>query len=310
MTASEFTEFPHVESPGEPVSDLDAWFAANRERLLGIVEQAGAVLLRDFPLQSDHDFDGAVSAFDLPLFTYAGSLSNAVRKHRTEKVFTANEAPPDIEIFLHHEMAQTPLYPGKLFFFCERAAEQGGATPLCRSDLLLKAMQRRMPRFVDKCRSAGLKYTNVMPAEADTGSGQGRSWKSTLNCDTGELAQDRLAELGYSWQWRDDGSLKVTTPVLPATRILASGTEVFFNQLIAAFMGWQDSRNVQEKSVRFGDDTEVSDADMEQVAALAESLSFDLQWRNGDMALVDNFLVMHGRRPYRGERRVLVSLVA
>ncbi|MEL7517687.1 MAG: TauD/TfdA family dioxygenase, partial [Pseudomonadota bacterium] len=33
-------------------------------------------------------------------------------------------------------------------------------------------------------------------------------------------------------------------------------------------------------------------------------------WQPGDVALVDNFTVMHGRRPFEGKRRVLASLVA
>jgi hypothetical protein len=48
----------------------------------------------------------------------------------------ANEAPASVMLCLHHEMAQTPIHPSKLFFFCEQAAESGGATPLCRSDVL------------------------------------------------------------------------------------------------------------------------------------------------------------------------------
>ena len=46
------------------------------------------------------------------------------------------------------------------------------------------------------------------------------------------------------------------------------------------------------------------------VAQIAEQLTFDLAWQQGDVALVDNFLVMHGRRSFRGRRKVLVSLVA
>ena len=40
---------------------------------------------------------------------------------------------------LHHEMAQTPLYPSRLFFFCEQPAAEGGATPICRSDVKVLA---------------------------------------------------------------------------------------------------------------------------------------------------------------------------
>ena len=44
--------------------------------------------------------------------------------------------------------------------------------------------------------------------------------------------------------------------------------------------------------------------------ALADELTFDIDWQTGDVALLDNFLVMHGRRTFSGERRVLASLVA
>ena len=305
---TDFSDFPAVILAESLPQEASTWLSENRTYILALLERQGAVLLRGFGLVSDTDFDAAISSFGLPAFTYEESLSNAVRRNRTDKVFTANEAPAEIEIFLHHEMAQTPRYPGKLFFFCEQAAESGGATPLCRSDLLLQAMREHMPEFVAQCEGKGLRYTNIMPLEADALSGQGRSWKSTLSSANQAEAESRLKTLGYSWQWLDDGSLKATTPVLPAIKSLECGTEVFFNQLIAAFMGWKDSRNRHEKVVRFGDGSEIVDEDMQQVVKLSTRFTYDLQWQTGDMAVVDNFLVMHGRRPFTGERRVLASL--
>jgi len=309
-TPSAFEEFPLIIEPADGTSDACQWIADNAVQVLHKVESHGAVLLRGFDLSTDLDFDAAIRAFDQPAFTYAESLSNAVRVNRTDRVFTANEAPPEIEIFLHHEMAQTPKYPSKLFFFCELAPGGGGATPLCRSDLLLAEMEEKMPGFVAACKENGVRYTNIMPLQADKESGQGRSWKSTLSCDTESEAEARLQSLGYSWSWMEDGSIKVTTPVLPAVRTLDSGTEVFFNQLIAAFMGWKDSRNLKEKSVSFGDGSEITDTDLQQVVSLSGQFTYDLQWQAGDMAIVDNFLVMHGRKPFSGKRKVLASLVA
>ena len=98
--------------------------------------------------------------------------------------------------------------------------------------------------------------------------------------------------------------------MLPAVRELADGRSVFFNQLIAAFRGWKDARNSGEKSISFGDGTSIQHADMAVAIKLADELSFDIPWQTGDVALVDNFLVMHGRRPFTGTRKVLASLVA
>lgn len=294
----------------ESAASAKRWIAENRESLSQALAQHGALLFRGFGIQTDLEFDDLIGAFELPNFTYQESLSNAVRRNRTERVFTANEAPPSVSIFLHHEMAQTPVYPSKLFFFCEHAQMTGGATPLCRSDVLLAKLSEARPDFVAACERLGVRYSNTMPYEDDLASGQGRSWRSTLSVANAAAAEEKLRVLSYSWQWQEDGqSLRVTTPCLPAVRTLEDGRKVFFNQLIAAFRGWKDARNSAEKSICFGDGSAIDPADMAVAIALADELSFDIPWQAGDVALVDNFLVMHGRRPFEGERRILASLV-
>src|SRR3954453_4154423 len=176
---------------------VTAWLAGNANELCRRAGTHGAILFRGFPLATAADFDAFVAAFGLPNFAYDESLSNAVRVNKTPRVFTANEAPPTVTIFLHHEMAQTPVYPSRLFFFCEQPAEHGGATPLCRSDVLWERLAEQCPQFARDCEEKGLRYTNVMPGENDPNSGMGRSWQSTLRAKTREEAEARLRALGY-----------------------------------------------------------------------------------------------------------------
>ena len=304
--------FPLVyASPSDTDSNaVTCWIQQHKAQIETELELNGAVLFRDFGIVDDQGFDAFIRAFDWPSFTYEESLSNAVRHNRTELVFTANEAPPSVSIFLHHEMAQTPVFPSKLFFFCEQAAVSGGATPICRSDILLERLQSEIPDFVAACEEKGIRYSQTMPAENDLQSGQGRSWASTLSAANAEEAETKLERLNYQWQWQTDGSLSVTTPILPAIKILRDGRKVFFNQLIAAFRGWQDVRNNSEKSICYGDDSLISNDDMAVVIRLADQLTFDIPWQAGDVVLVDNFITMHGRRPFEGQRSVLASLVA
>ena len=120
--------------------------AQNKAGINASLSKTGAVLFRGFGIMSPEILDTSIEAYGEASFTYEASLSNAVRVNLTPRVFTANEAPPDVEIFLHHEMAQTPLFPSKLFFACMIAPETGGATPLCRSDILLEKL-----READEC---------------------------------------------------------------------------------------------------------------------------------------------------------------
>ena len=298
------------QSPSATLTETVAWLTDHRDALNEQARQHGAILFRGFPVLTAEDFDAFIAAFDLPNFPYEVSLSNAVRVNRTERVFTANEAPSDVTIFLHHEMAQTPVFPSKLFFFCERPADSGGATPLCRSDVLYERLAERIPEFLRSCETSGLRYTNVMPAEADLASGMGRSWQHTLRASDREHAERRLRGLGYSWEWTPDACLRVTTPRLDAVRTLPDGRKSFFNQLIAAFRGWKDSRNDPSKAITFGDGAPLDRRDVDLASELADELTFDVPWQRGDVALVDNFVAMHGRRAFEGTRKVLASLIA
>jgi len=294
------------------VEQASGWVAEHLHELEAELGQAGALLFRGFPIDSAETFDTFSATFGYPSFTYQESLSNAVRINFTERVFTANEAPKDVEIYLHHEMAQTPVSPDKLFFFCKSTAESGGATPLCRSDKLYAALKAENPVLAKEFNDKGLKYTTHMPAKDNLESGQGRSWKSTLSVENATQAETKLNELGYTWVWMPDNSLKAITPMLPAVRELNNGVQVFYNQLVAAYMGWQGVREDPSSAITFGDGSAIPVTGLEQIVDIAADYTYDLQWQDGDVALVDNKMTMHGRRPFTGERKreVLVALAA
>jgi|TARA_B110000438_G_scaffold301355_1_gene356027 alpha-ketoglutarate-dependent taurine dioxygenase len=303
--------FPLIYDGGEftSLSASIAWAQKNHSELIDLAFHHGAVLFRNFATETDHDFDRFIQAFNLENFHYEQSLSNAVRFNRTERVFTANEAPADVKIFLHHEMAQTPFYPSRLFFFCEQPAETGGATPICRSDVLVVRLQEQHPQFIADLITKGLKYRNILPDQDDPQSGMGRSWRSTFHADTPEQCEANMAEIGYTGEWRDDGSLVSTTPVLDGIRSLADGRQTFFNQLIAAYRGWGSDEN-SGPPITYGDGTPLDHVAVTAACEIADELTFNVPWQQGDIVLVDNYVTMHARQTFTGTRKILASLVA
>ena len=307
--------FPRVVINTEKITTIrqtSEWIKKHQAELEVELDTSGALLFRGFPITSAETFDAFSATFNYPSFTYKESLSNAVRINFTKRVFTANEAPKEIEIYLHHEMAQTPISPDKLFFFAKTTATTGGATPICRSDKLYGALKKADPKLARLFLDKGLKYTTYMPAHDNHASGQGRSWISTLSVNSKQEAENKLLELGYSWRWQSDGSLCAVTPVLPAVRTLQNGIQVFYNQLIAAYMGWPGVRENPSRSITFGDGSTIPTNSLELIVSLSTDFTYDLAWQDGDVALIDNKLTMHGRRPFSGirKRQILVALTA
>lgn len=77
-------------------------------------------------------------------------------------------------------------------------------------------------------------------------------------------------------------------------------------------MGWRGVRENPSSAITFGNGDAIPIAALELVVNLSARYTYDLAWQDGDVALVDNKMTMHGRRPYSGERKreVLVALAA
>ncbi len=305
-------EFPSVIVNDGSVSSLAAaqqWVRDNRLSLQRELGETGALLFRGFPVVDAESYDAFFSSFGYDNFTYKESLSNAVRINHTEYVFTANEAPKDVEIFLHNEMAQTPIFPSIISLFCEAAAEQGGETAVSRSDKIYQQLHEAHPQATNQLEELGIKYTTQMPADDSPESGQGRSWKGTLGVEDKQQAEDKLRKLGYSWQWNQDGSLSAQTGALPAIKTLADGRKVFFNQIVAAYMGWKGAKENPTSVLCLGDNSEFEREFLNSIVDIAQEQAFNIEWQDGDVAIVDNRLAMHGRLPYSGERKRKVLVV-
>jgi len=294
----------------ESIDSTQAWINKNKVSIENFLEEHGVILFSDFPVKNAENFDHFVTAFNFETFTYEKSLSNAVRINKTDKVFTANEAPKEIEIFLHHEMAQTPIYPHRIFFFCKSTSEKGGETPLCRSDHLYDAIYRENESLLKNFEKYGVIYNSIMSDGDELVSGQGRSWQKTLGVKNKNEAEIKLAQLGYEWTWMQGNNLSVTTCTFEAIKTLKDGRKSFFNQVIAASLGWKKSSENEVSPVRYGNGDEIDLSAIDLIAELANSLTFLRSWEENDILLIDNFRVMHGRKPFSGSkaREVLVSL--
>lgn len=171
------------------------------------------------------------------------------------------------------------------------------------------------PQFLDQLETYGVQYIRYLPENDDYTSAIGRGWKSTYLTETKEGAEAALTKQGTTWEWQPDGSLKTVTAILPAIRTDAgenrTNRKIFFNSVVAAYSGWNDSRNVGEKAVVLGDgkQTVCDPQGIKDVIAIMEECTVAIPWQVGDVLLLDNRTAMHSRKPFNGPRRILASLV-
>lgn len=112
---------------------------------------------------------------------------------RNIQVVTTNESPPSEPIPFHHELAQTPYPPSHICFYCKVRPEEGGSTPLVRSDIVCDFIVEKYPELVSRF-EAGVKYVRRVPQVDDPTSAIGRSWRSMYKVETREQAEVKMKE--------------------------------------------------------------------------------------------------------------------
>jgi hypothetical protein len=202
-------------------------------------------------------------------------------------------------------------YPSRLLFYCEQAPATGGATPVVDGAGWLAALD-------DEVRTAfagGVRYRQNL----HNGLGFGKSWQQTFETDSRTDIERFLGESGAEWEWRSDGGLRVEQRG-PATIVdERTGSEVWFNQAdqwhaaglgddTAAALAAIMSEDDMPQSVAFADGSPVPVEYVTQIRERGLAEAVDVSWSQGDLMLIDNVLVGHGRRPFTGPRRVLVAM--
>ncbi|HZM83910.1 MAG TPA: TauD/TfdA family dioxygenase [Candidatus Limnocylindrales bacterium] len=227
-------------------------------------------------------------------------------------VYTSTEYPQDMTIAMHSELSYSHHWPTRLLFYCAKASESGGATPVVDCGLWMHALDEEVrSAFAD-----GIRYSQNL----HDGYGLGRSWQQTFETDDRQAVESYL-EVGESdWKWTSDGGLRIVSPVRPSTiKHPVTGIEGWFNQadhFHPAALGDETARELAQilppeelpQSVTFADGSPIPDDYIFQVRDRGLLLAVDVDWREGDLMVVDNMAAGHGRRPYTGDRRVLVAM--
>ncbi|KAL9268701.1 Clavaminate synthase-like protein [Drosera capensis] len=285
---------------------LPQFIRAHKPWLESRLHEADAVLLRGFLVDSAVEFNEVVEAFGFEELPYIGGA--APRNKVVGRVFTANESPPLQKIPFHHEMAQVPEFPSKLFFFCEVEPGSGGETPIVLSHVIYETMKQKYPEFVQNLEEHGLMYARVLGEDDDPSSPIGRGWKSTFLTKDKIIAEERAAKLGMKLEWLEDAVKTVMGPI-PAVKFDKSRQcKVWFNSMVAAYTGWEDKRNDPVKAVTFGDGSPLPGHIIYDCQKILEEESVAIPWQKGDVLLIDNWAVLHSRRSFDPPRRVLASL--
>lgn len=284
-----------------------AGFLDDTERVDDLLVKNKALVFRGFRLTRD-TLDEVLDRLLANRLAYVHG--NSPRTKVGDNVYTSTEYPSEFTISMHNELSYARRWPARLAFFCEKAADTGGATPIVDG-------QRWLESLDDEVREAyrgGVCYTQNL----HDGYGLGKSWQDTFETKDRDTVEAFLAGSEAEWEWTRDG-LRVRQ-VRPSTvHHPVTGAEVWFNQSdqwhpaslgdkAAAELAQVLPADEMPQSVTFADGRPIPAGYVTQVRDRGLAEAVDVDWHDGDLMLIDNVQVGHGRRPFTGTRRVLVAM--
>jgi alpha-ketoglutarate-dependent taurine dioxygenase len=201
-------------------------------------------------------------------------------------------------------------WPLKVWFYCVKAAERGGETPIvdCR-----RVYQLMKPEVRERFARLGLMYVRNFTDGLDVG------WPEFFRTTERAEVEDYCRRVGLEFEWTGAGGLR-TRKLCPAVaRHPGTSETVFFNQIQAHHISFLDDAvrasllslfKLEElpRNVYYGDGTPIEPAAIDEIRRVYAEAQVSFPWQEGDIMMLDNMLAAHGRNAYTGERKILVTM--
>lgn len=281
--------------------DLSDFVGLPVEYILGLLRQHGCLLFRANRALTMNGFEQISNLVSQQFIKHAAKVRRKVSADGTIQTVTVGTKP----IVLHAEMHFSPFSPKYLWLFCDVAPKFTGETTLCDGVVFFHHLSNQARTLLFENR---LRYLNLWEAE---------TWRSQFPEWTQEQVVQHFVQHGCTARFDQTGDLHFETIKSAFTRT-DGGEWAFANSIavhrqylndLAAFQAEGQESRIRHR-IRFEDGREVPPWLFDEVDRLEQQLKQAVHWQDGDLLLLDNERVMHGRNPVDPQvpRQILVRM--
>lgn len=299
---------PLLVTPLVPGVNLLDWCQKHRSQIDEWLLQTGGILFRGFDVSTQERFDEFVSGMCGELLVY--NESSSPRTKLTSKVYTSTEHPKELVILQHNELSYSNVWPQKIWFCSVKEAETGGETPLAD---MRRVYDRLDPAIREKFEEKGWMLVR------NYGDGFGLPWEDVFHTEDKAEVEAYCQTHGIEVEWKEGDLLRTRQARKAVRRHPVTGEKIWFNH--ASF--WHESSlegEIRELLVGelgveglpyntyYGDGTPIEEEVAAALRAAVDAETIAYPWQRGDLLMLDNMMISHGRSSFTGERRTLVAM--
>jgi alpha-ketoglutarate-dependent taurine dioxygenase len=281
--------------------DITQWAENNRDLVKSLFSQHRVLLFRGFNVKIAQEFQEfvKVTSNGEPLkYIDRSSPRTAVGG----QVYTSTIYPAEYPIILHNELTYTIQYPLKIYFCSLKVAPFGGETPIADTRKIYQRIDQEIRNeFMEKKWMLVRNYND----------GFGLPWQEVFQTEDKAKVEAYCRENSIDFSWKE-GSRLQTSQIRPAIHYHPqTGEPIWFNH--AAFFNRATllsgfNEDELPYNTYYGDGSAISPAVVEHINEAYKQEKVLFPWQEGDILMLDNMCISHGRESFQGERQVLLAM--
>ncbi len=291
-------------------ADPVAWLRRHSYAIRDVVEMHGVVLVTGLGLRDHAAIAEAFAAVGGEPMVEREAF--AARTEHRPGLYSSSAWPASQPMCHHHELSYADPVPGLVLFACVTPADTGGIITLADASAVLSALPADLVARFDR---EGWLLARSYSEDV------GASWIEAFGTGDRVAVDAYCSSHGIEATWQPDGGLRTRQRRQAVVRHPHSGRPCWFNQ-VAFLSGWSLDPDVRDFLVEeygpeglpfttsYGDGDPVPEDVIQSINAVYEAAARPVSWDAGDLLVVDNVRVAHGRGSYTGARDVIVGLAA
>ena len=297
---------PLLLEPAVQGLSLSMWAADNSDFIFEKLRSNGGILFRGFEVGTVDEFEIFLQSLLGDLFNY--SYRSTPRTQVSGQIYTSTEYPEHQTIQLHNEMSYSRQWPMVVGFCCLVAPSHGGETPIADSRKVFNAIGSGVrDRFIEK----GVMYVRNYGDALDL------SWRDVFQTSDRLEVESYCREAGIEFEWKGQNELQTRQVCQAVATHPYNGANVWFNQAHLFHVSSLEpeiresllmSTSELPRNAYYGDGSTIEEDALEEIRRAYANETIVFPWKTNDVLVLDNMLTAHGRKPYKGPRRIVVGM--